>query len=46
MIYLAEYSIIASLFVAFQEGRQKKAVLYASILMPLSMVVYFIGKGF
>ncbi|HZX20050.1 MAG TPA: type II secretion system F family protein [archaeon] len=46
IIYIFEYAIIASAFVAFQEGNQKKTILYASILIPLSFGVYFLGKGF
>lgn len=45
IVYITEYALIASAFVAFQEGHQKKTVLYAVILTPLSLVVYFLGKG-
>lgn len=45
LIYIAEYAIIASAFVAFQENRQGKAVLYAMFLLPIGFAVYFLGKG-
>ncbi len=45
-IYLAEYSLIASFFVAFQEGDLKKGIVYAAALVPLSLAVYFFVPGF
>ena len=44
--YIAEYSIIASVFVSNQEGNIKKAIIYALILLPLSLIVFSAAKTF
>tara|TARA_Y100000310_G_scaffold339920_1_gene434121 strand:- start:5068 stop:5955 length:888 start_codon:yes stop_codon:yes gene_type:complete len=45
VLYISEYALIASGFVAFQEGNQKKTILYAVLLIPIGLIVYFLGKG-
>ncbi len=39
-VYLVEYSLIASFFVAFTESDLKKGVIYALLLVPLSLFVF------
>jgi len=39
-IYIAIYSIIASLFVAYQEKEMEKAALYITILLPVALLIF------
>jgi len=45
-LYIAEFAILASIFVALQEGNPKKSILYALLLLPLSLIVYNFAKIF
>jgi len=42
-IYILEYALISSLFIANQEGNTKKALVYALILIPLGIFCYNIA---
>ena len=39
-IYTALYALMASFFVAYQEGRKEKTLLYAAILLPSSIAIF------
>lgn len=43
-IYMLEYCVLASAFVAFQEGNPKKAVLYCLALIPSAFAAYYAGR--
>jgi len=42
-IYIIEYALIASFFIANQEGNTKKAFVYSLVLVPLGIICYNIA---
>ncbi len=44
LIYIGEYSIIASVFLAKQENNMKKAFIYFLAILPVSICCFLIGK--
>lgn len=46
MIYIVEYAIISSIFLAMQEGKKKNAWRYLVVLLPLSVIIFFLAKSF
>ncbi|MCD6434074.1 MAG: type II secretion system F family protein [Candidatus Diapherotrites archaeon] len=44
-IYIAEYAVLASGFVALQESKPRKCFVYAAVLLPASMLSYLAGKA-
>lgn len=44
-LYLVEYAVLASFFVANQEGNWKKGVLYSAILLPVGLTGFWLAKG-
>jgi archaellum biogenesis protein FlaJ (TadC family) len=44
-IYLVIFAFLAGSFVAMQEGKEKKAVIYYGLLIPLSLLVFNAAKG-
>jgi len=45
-IYIIEYALLASFFVALLEGNPKKALVYAAMLLPLSIVSFNAAGAF
>jgi len=45
LLYIIEYSLIASLFISHHEGNKKKAIIYSLILIPASIATYTIAKA-
>ncbi|MFW5902259.1 MAG: type II secretion system F family protein, partial [archaeon] len=43
-IYIAIYSVIASLFVSYQEKEMEKALIYIVILLPTALAIFNISK--
>ena len=45
-IYIVEYAVLASFFLAMQSGKKGKVLLYAAFLLPISIIIYNLAKGF
>ncbi|MCD6414607.1 MAG: type II secretion system F family protein [Candidatus Diapherotrites archaeon] len=43
-VYIAEYAAIASLFAGLQSGKKENAIIYALVLIPLSLLLFFAAK--
>lgn len=43
--YLVEYGILAGLFVGMQEGHWKKGIVYALVLIPSGLIVFWLASG-
>jgi len=44
-VYIIEYALLASIFVAYQEGTIEKAAIYAVVLVPLSVALFTIASS-
>ncbi|MCX6800788.1 MAG: type II secretion system F family protein [Candidatus Diapherotrites archaeon] len=44
-IYLGEYALLSSFFLALQEGNKKQFWVYALILLPTALGVFYFAKG-
>ncbi len=44
-LYIAEYALIASVFVAYQEGAIENSLLYAAVLVPASMALFMLASS-
>ncbi len=44
-VYVFEYSVLSSIFLAQQEGNKKNFWIFASILVPLSMAVFAVAQS-
>lgn len=43
-VYIGEYALLASFFVGIQESNPKKALIYAGILVPISLSLFLLAK--
>lgn len=44
-LYIIEYAFIASIFLGWLDGKPKKALLYALLIVPCSIAVFFFSQG-
>jgi hypothetical protein len=43
-IYIIEYALLASYFLAVQEGNKKQFFIYALFLVPISLIIFFVSQ--
>lgn len=45
IIYIIEYVIISSIYLSFLESDIKKAIVYLIFLLPISIIIFFVGSA-
>ena len=44
-IYLAEYALLSSFFLALQDGNKKNFWIYSLILLPTALIIFTVAKS-
>lgn len=44
-VYIIEYAVIASVFLAWLDGKPRKAFVYSLVLLPVSTAVFILSQG-